>query len=107
MTTASGDVGVEDGDGSIELKSMSGDVNLELSRLGSADNTVSTVSGDVSIELPDAVGVDLNAKSATGDINVDLELESEERSKRSVSGKARGGGVGFSVLTVSGDISIE
>jgi len=69
LTTVSGGVTVVDGrPPSVQAKSVSGDVTLDLHSTGAVVVDVTTVSGDLTVRLPASSGLDVDVMSASGDV---------------------------------------
>jgi hypothetical protein len=115
--SVSGDVHVETR-GMVEAGSVSGDLDIEMGRVpqnGSLE--FKSVSGDVQISLPASTGAELRASTLSGDIESDFPLEMSGRDRDrgrfhvEVGRRARGtignGGVRLEVETVSGDITVR
>ena len=114
-----GDVNVHTGSGNITLSGVNGMLHAEA---GSGDITVGgteagaweirTGSGNVGLRLPSQAGFDLDLSTSSGTIVVDEPVTTTvqgrgQESRRSISGKVRGGGPMIQVHTGSGNISIH
>jgi len=114
-----GDVNVHTGSGNITLNGVNGALHAEA---GSGDITVGgmeagawevrTGSGNVGLRLPSQAAFDLDLSTSSGTIVVDEPVTTTvqgrvQESRRSISGKVRGGGPMIQVHTGSGDISIH
>ena len=81
LTTVSGGMTVVDGrPASVQAKSVSGDVTLDLRPTGPVVVDVSTVSGDLTVRVPASSGLDVDVVSASG--QVASAFEGVEQSKR-------------------------
>ena len=114
-----GDVNVHTGSGNITLNGVDGALHAEA---GSGDITVGgtetgawevrTGSGNVGLRLPSRAAFDLDLSTSSGTIVVDEPVTTTvqgrvQESRRSISGKVRGGGPMIQVHTGSGNISIH
>jgi len=69
LTTVSGGMTVVDGrPPSVQAKSVSGDVTLDLHSTGAVVVDVTTVSGDLTVRLPASTGLDVDVVSASGEM---------------------------------------
>lgn len=117
--SGAGDVNVHTGSGNITLSGVNGVLHAEA---GSGDITVGgteagawevrTGSGNVGLRLPSQAAFDLDLSTSSGTIVVDEPVTTTvqgrvQESRRSISGKVRGGGPMIQVHTGSGDISIH
>ena len=122
----SGDVEAEGLRGTVDARSVSGDVRLSTSGYGEA-STVSgeifaslgsgrwpgeldfrTVSGDITLELPARTSTEVRVETMSGEIHSDFPLDVERRSMRR---RARGtlgeGGRELYLTTLSGDVRLR
>lgn len=122
----SGDVEAEGLRGSVDARSVSGDVRLSTSGYGEA-STVSgeifaslgsgrwpgeldfrTVSGDITLELPARTSTEVRVETMSGEIHSDFPLDVERRSlRRRARGTLGEGGRELYVTTLSGDVRLR
>jgi len=127
--TGSGDVEIEEGgEGDIDLHTGSGNITARgvhggfRGEAGSGDITaegkqsgdweIRTGSGNVRVRVPSNAGFDADISTSSGSIDVGAPIEMTVQgrvgeSRKSIHGKARGGGPALRVHTGSGDIHIE
>jgi len=109
LTTVSGGVTVVDGrPPSVQAKSVSGDVTLDLHSTGAVVVDVTTVSGDLTVRLPASTGLDVDVVSASGDMA--SAFEGVELSKRPgahrLSGRVGDGSGRLRGRSVSGRVAL-
>jgi len=116
--SGAGDVNVHTGSGNIELRGVngalqaeagSGDLRIEGTQAGAWE--IRTGSGDVELRLPSQAAFDLELSTSSGSLTVDQPVMMTvqgrvQESRRSISGKVRGGGRLVTVHTGSGDVHI-
>ena len=92
----------------VRAKILSGDLKYEGEILGSGVYEFQSHSGDVTLYIPASSAFDLEAKTFSGSIDSDFEITlSGKISKKSIRGKANGGGADLEVQTFSGDVVIK
>ncbi len=108
--TGSGTVGLRGLNGGLQVETGSGDVSAE----GTPKNAwnIHTGSGNAKLQLQGNAGFDIEATTSSGNINVGQPVVTTvvgrvQESRRSISGKVRGGGPAVAVHTSSGDIDID
>ncbi len=97
MRTVSGDVEAAAVEGSVSVKSVSGDVNIGSLREGKV--AVQSVSGDVELGIAPGTSVDVDANSSSGDLRSEFPLAN-------VPGADAGPTVVIRSNTVSGDFHL-
>jgi len=116
--SGAGDIDVHTGSGNIALRGMngalraeagSGDLRIEGTQTGTCE--IRTGSGDVELRLPSQAAFDLELSTSSGTLTVDQPVMTTvqgrvEETRRSISGKIRGGGKLVTVHTGSGDVHI-
>jgi DUF4097 and DUF4098 domain-containing protein YvlB len=116
---ASGDIDLHTGSGNVSVRGISGafrgeagsgDIAAEGRQEGAWE--IRTGSGNVHVRLPAnaAFDADISTSSGTLDVGAPITMTVQGRvqeSRKSIVGKARGGGPSLSVRTGSGDIHIE
>ncbi len=90
----------------VELRSTSGDLNLNLDNLkGNID--MSTVSGDVSIRIEKNPNYRLTFKTVSGDFNSNGDIKIDKISNKDVSATSGSGSYQIRVSTTSGSLNIN
>ncbi len=117
--TGSGDVDLHTGSGNITARGIhgafhaeagSGDITGEGTQTGTWD--IRTGSGNVHVRLPSDAAFDANISTSSGSLDVGAPITMTvqgrvQETRKSISGKVRGGGPMLTVRTGSGDIHIE
>lgn len=109
LTTVSGGVTVVDGrPPSVQAKSVSGDVTLDLRSTGAVTVDVTTVSGDLTVRLPESAGLDVDVVSTSGEVA--SAFDGVERSKHPgvhrLSGRVGDGSGRLRGRSVSGRVAL-
>jgi DUF4097 and DUF4098 domain-containing protein YvlB len=93
---------------SIEAKTFSGDVDLDVSTAPTAPNVkAETFSGDIATRLPDVSNGHVRFNSFSGDFRSDFPVMLKSRSKRDISADiGSGGGANLEFKTFSGDLKL-
>jgi len=93
---------------SIEAKTFSGDVDLDVSTASAApDVKAETFSGDIATRLPDVSNGHIRFNSFSGDFRSDFPVMLKSRSKRDISADiGSGGGANLEFKTFSGDLKL-
>jgi hypothetical protein len=92
----------------VKAKILSGDLKYEGDIMASGVYEFQSHSGDVTLLIPAGTAFDLEAKTFSGSIDSDFDLTiSGKISKKSIKGKANGGGADIEVQTFSGDVKIR
>jgi DUF4097 and DUF4098 domain-containing protein YvlB len=94
---------------SADLKSMAGDVTYQGSLAAGGRYDLQAHSGDVEIVVDGAAEFDFDARTFSGDITPDanLALTNVSATRRTLRGRAGGGGAALSATTFSGDVVIR
>ncbi len=104
--TTSGNIKINNFKGSLDHKSISGDLNVIYTEFHN-DIKIKTTSGDNEIRLPEDSDFYLSTKSVSGDINCEFPLTLEGKiDKKNIIGRVGEGINNISASTVSGDVSI-
>jgi len=108
----SGDLQLLNVSGAVVANTVSGDVKVQFSGVPDQPCAISSVSGDVDVSLPASAKVTLGMRSISGEIYTDFDLNLGSGSMRhvggqTVEGRANGGGVKFSLNSVSGDVFVR
>jgi DUF4097 and DUF4098 domain-containing protein YvlB len=108
--TGSGNITVRKVEGAFRADAGSGDITAD----GTPKNswTVRTGSGNVRLRFPSDAALDVDVTTSSGTINMDQPVTTTvvgrvQETRKTISGKVRGGGPLVSVRTGSGDIHIE
>lgn len=92
----------------VKVKILSGDLKYEGDIMNSGIYEFQSHSGDVTLLIPADSAFDLEAKTFSGSIDSDFELTlSGKISKKSIRGKANGGGADIEVQTFSGNVKLR
>lgn len=109
-TTVSGDARVENvrAQDRVRVTSVSGDVTARLATLAAGtDMELKSVSGDIELSLPASAGFALRMSTVSGDLTSDFPLQMRGRvSRRNINATVNDGGSDLDVSTVSGDVRI-
>src|SRR2546426_674500 len=108
--TGSGNITLNGVNGALHAEAGSGDITVGGMEAGAWE--VRTGSGNVGLRLPSQAAFDLDLSTSSGTIVVDEPVTTTvqgrvQESRRSISGKVRGGGPMIQVHTGSGNISIH
>jgi DUF4097 and DUF4098 domain-containing protein YvlB len=117
--TGSGDVDVHTGSGNLSIRGMqgslhgetgSGDITAEGTQTGTWE--MHTGSGNVHVRLPANAAFDANISTSSGTLDVGAPITMTvqgrvQETRKSITGKVRGGGPLLTIRTGSGDIHIE
>jgi lia operon protein LiaG len=111
VSTASGDVKLDRISGSVEAKSVSGDVEVNLEQLSGSDSlSFKSVSGDVVIVAPSTLDAEIEMKSMSGDLNTDFPLTIQSVQfgpQKGATGRIGQGTHKIEIKTVSGDVRLK
>lgn len=110
-----GDLKFVDVTGPIIATTLSADINVEFSSLNQASpSSITSVSGDIDITLPENSKGDFRLNTVSGDVYTDFDFEMVNKNRgnkfwpgTNATARLNGGGVEFSVKSVSGDIFIR
>jgi len=93
--------------GRLYVKTYSGDVDANLSGIGSGA-TFESYRGDITLHLPDSVGIDLDYSGAKrGSFNSDLPVAVNRTNNDSIRGTINGGGSSLRFDTYRGSLNIR
>jgi len=93
--------------GRLYIKTYSGEVDANLSGIGSGA-TFDSYKGDVTLRLPDSVGIDLDYSGARrGSFNSDLPLSVNRTNNDTIKGTINGGGSALRFDTYRGSLNIR
>jgi len=108
VTSISGNVRLDQVNGSLEVSSVSGSVNTTLASLNPQGIQIKSVSGSVEIGFKTDVNADFNADSVSGKVYLDIPnviRDSEEKSSN-VRARIGAGGTPITIFSVSGNIRL-
>jgi DUF4097 and DUF4098 domain-containing protein YvlB len=110
VRTGSGNITVRNVNGAFRGEAGSGDITADGTPKSSW--TVHTGSGNVRLRFPSDAALDVDVSTSSGTINMDQPVTTTvvgrvQESRKTISGKVRGGGPLVSVKTGSGDVHIE
>jgi DUF4097 and DUF4098 domain-containing protein YvlB len=117
--TGSGDINLRTGSGNITARGIqgafradagSGDITAEGTQTGTWE--IRTGSGNVHVRLPSNAAFDANISTSSGTLDVDAPITMTvqgrvRETRKSITGKVRGGGPLLTLRTGSGDIHIQ
>ena len=109
----SGDLRLLNVSGPVVANTVSGDIKVQFSATPAQPSAITAVSGNVDVTLPPAAKVNLSMRSISGEIYTDFDLNLgggnglRHVGGQTVEGRANGGGVMFSLKTISGDIFVR
>jgi len=117
--TGSGDINLHTGSGNITARGIqgafradagSGDITAEGTQTGAWE--IRTGSGNVHVRLPSNAAFDANISTSSGTLDVDAPITMTvqgrvQETRKSITGKVRGGGPLLTLRTGSGDIHIQ
>ena len=109
----SGDLRLLNVSGPVVANTVSGDIKVQFSATPTQPSAITAVSGDVDVTLPPAAKISLSMRSISGEIYTDFDLNLggdnglRHVGGQTVEGRANGGGVMFSLKTISGDIFVR
>lgn len=109
LSTISGEILFQAQAGMGEIETSSGDIRIELSELTGSIN-LDSISGDVNIKLPESSSFDFEANTTSGDINTffDDNLSFSKRGNNAVGAYgAEADGKKVDIETTSGDIRVQ
>lgn len=104
IKTTSGDLFVTQLKGELDVKSVSGDIEIEFEN-ENEELKVVTTSGDIDVRIP-SPNATISLKTTSGDLHVAPQLEEQTMEKRKVFGKIGEGLHSIELTTTSGDIRI-
>jgi lia operon protein LiaG len=106
--TSSGDTRIDDFTGKFYCKSVSGTIAARFTRFD-LDIEVRSTSGDVELELPHGSGFDLDIETTSGDIDCDwpitMTVDGKVKDNR-LTGTVGDGGPEVTIKTTSGDVDV-
>ena len=105
--TSSGDIEVNSVTGSVSAGTVSGDIKLNSLAANEGVFDIKSVSGDIQVEIsPDFKG-NVQASTVSGSIENSMAMESETSTESQLRGRIGQGNGKLSVSTTSGDINID
>jgi DUF4097 and DUF4098 domain-containing protein YvlB len=87
------------------VKTLDGDIKLQLKNLQSA--TMKSKSGDISITIPKEADAVVDAYTLSGDLEFEPKMEIEEQTDNHIKGKMGEGKGSLTIVNLSGDISVK
>jgi hypothetical protein len=108
VNSVSGNVRLGQATGSLEVSSVSGSVNATLVSLGSQGIQIKSVSGSVEIGFKSDINADFNADHVSGQVYLDVPNVTRESEEKSPNVRARigAGGTPITIFSVSGSIRL-
>jgi len=108
LRTVSGRIEVENGtEAELAIETSSGKIHFSGSLYNLGEHRVKSVSGGISLVLPADAAFDLNIETVSGSIQTEFPVTMTQFDKRHVAGEVNGGGPLLRVNTSSGDITLE
>jgi hypothetical protein len=107
--TMSGDLTVaEGGGGSVQARTVSGAVALDLQASGDRDIRLASVSGDLTVRLPEASDLEVKLQSTSGQVTSAFEHLEHERApgRHSAQGRLGAGGGRLRASSTSGHVAL-
>jgi DUF4097 and DUF4098 domain-containing protein YvlB len=105
--TASGDVSAEDVQAKvISLETVAGDILLSFANAASGTYNVRTVSGDANVQLPVDADLRVGLSTVRGDVTCDIELSDANRAGHRHTGRLGAGTGSLDVSAMTGDIRV-
>jgi DUF4097 and DUF4098 domain-containing protein YvlB len=106
--TVSGDITLKNVDASqLRLKTVSGEVSVGGKFAADGSVKIKTLSGNVDIRIPADTGFDVSARSRSGDVGSDFEMKVQESGEHQLEARAGRGGTQLDIGSFSGDIRIK
>jgi lia operon protein LiaG len=99
--------------GPLVLSTISGDIDITFGTINSQKPfAINSVSGEIDITMPSKLAADIEMNSVTGNMYSDFDFNNSDKNVKQVGGnnleyKMNGGGVKFSIVTVSGNIYLR
>ena len=107
LKTSSGDVyGYECSARTIAAEAASGDIVLDMVKPVEGAYNIRTVSGDIKLELPDGNDARVVLSTLRGEVDCGFELEDETRDRMKVTGRLGDGSGMIDVSAVNGDVQM-
>lgn len=106
-SNTSGDIWIDQIQGGIDVNTTSGDIDAKIQIVSAKYYYLETVSGEIDLLVSKEAQADLEIKTTSGEISLDIPLVLKEVSRRSIIGTLGSGGAKVEINTVSGDISLE
>ena len=108
VTSISGNLGLGQVNGSLEVTSVSGALNATLVSLSPEGINIRSVSGSVEIAFKSDVNADLNAQNVSGEVYLEMPNVTRDNETRSPNVRARigAGGTPITINSVSGNIRL-
>ena len=109
VTSISGNLRLGQVNGSLEVLSISGGVNATLTSLSPEGIQIKSVSGSIEIGFKSDVNADFNAQNVSGDVFLDIPNVTRESEENSSNVRARigAGGTPITIQSVSGSIRLK
>ena len=108
VTSISGDLRVGQVNGSLDVSSISGGVNATLASLSPQGIQIKSVSGSVEIGFKSEVNADFNSQGVSGEVYLDVPNVTRDSEEKSSNVRARigAGGTPITISSVSGNIRL-
>ncbi len=106
LKSTSGEIEVDRTTGSVDARSISGDLDVKFEMLN-ANSSFESTSGDIKISLPPGQGCMVDFTTTSGTIETLVDMKSENKTDRLLKGKLGDGAYALDAKTVSGDIVLR
>ena len=107
VETTSGDIRIQAMNGSLQAKSISGDVTATYAQ-ATGENTLRSTSGDITITVPATTQAAVELKTTSGRIRPSAPLTIEDLEENSITGTiGTPAGTSITASTISGDITLQ
>ncbi len=106
LKSTSGEIEVDRAVGSVDARSISGDIDVKFELLN-AKSSFDSTSGDIKISVPPDQGCMVDFETTSGTIETLLDMKSENMTDHLLKGKLGDGAYALDAKTVSGDIVLR
>lgn len=108
LKTSSGDIyAYECAARTMAAEAASGDIALDMTKPIEGAYNLRTVSGDIRLEVPDGSNTRVNLSTLRGTVTCGLELDDESRDRMKVTGRMGAGDGMVDVSAVNGDVTLQ
>jgi len=108
VTTKSGDVEVvQSRSAAVEVRTLSGDVTIDLEELVRGTVVAETISGDITLAVPADSRATIDASTRSGSVSAGLPLTEQTTGFRSLRGVLNGPGATVRLQATSGDVAVR
>jgi lia operon protein LiaG len=106
-------INLKDVSGPLVLSTISGNIEITFGTISTGKPfSINSVSGDIDITLPATIAADLDMQTVSGTMYSDFDFSDSDKNMKKVGGNQvshtlNGGGTGFKIVTVSGNIYLR